>query len=539
MARFVGTPLRGVEFVNPGDEALSLRVVNDPHARLRIDAGGRLTWSSGAATGDVNLYRDGNNALITDDTFEAVSGIITLVTAGAPSAALPDGALAVDTTNDRFYFRSDSTWRVVQGGATVSANAPDSPIEGALWFDTDDGKLYVRQGNAWVLAGGGGSSVTVSDNEPASPTVGNLWYESDTGKMFIYYDSFWVEVSGDTGPQGPAGPAGPAMNTQDIRIAVAGAGEIDTSTGNLTLDSAGGTVTVDDNLTVTGNLTVSGTTTSVNTETVTIDDNIIVLNNNATGAPSENAGIEVERGSSVNVALRWNESTDKWQFTNDGTTYSDLGAGGSTISVSPNPPASPTEGNLWFDSDTAQTFIYYDSQWLEIGAGIGGGGSSSISVSPNPPASPSEGNLWFDSDTAQTFIYYDSQWVEVGGSTGGAVMQVSSSAPASPLEGRMWFDSDTAQTFVYYDSQWVEIGASAMAATVSANAPVSPISGQIWLDSDTGGVYVYYSNVWIEVGAVPQLTSAAITTALGYTPANSSTAATTGKAIAMSIVFGG
>jgi len=482
MARFVGTPLRGVEFVNPGDEALSLRVVNDPHARLRIDAGGRLTWSSGAATGDVNLYRDGNNALITDDTFEAVSGIITLVTAGAPSAALPDGALAVDTTNDRFYFRSDSTWRVVQGGATVSANAPDSPIEGALWFDTDDGKLYVRQGNAWVLAGGGGSSVTVSDNEPASPTVGNLWYESDTGKMFIYYDSFWVEVSGDTGPQGPAGPAGPAMNTQDIRIAVAGAGEIDTSTGNLTLDSAGGTVTVDDNLTVTGNLTVSGTTTSVNTETVTIDDNIIVLNNNATGAPSENAGIEVERGSSVNVALRWNESTDKWQFTNDGTTYSDLGAGGSTISVSPNPPASPTEGNLWFDSDTAQTFIYYDSQW-------------------------------------------------------------------------------------------VEVGASAMAATVSSNAPVSPISGQIWLNADTGGVYVYYSNVWIEVGAVPQLTSAAITTALGYTPAtpltsaaistalgytpappltsatintalgytpaNSSTAATTGKAIAMSIVFGG
>ena len=244
--------------------------------------------------------------------------------------------------NNRLYFRSNSTWRVVQGGATVSANAPDGPLEGALWFDTDDNKLYIRQGNAWVLAGGSGSSVTVSDNEPASPSVGNLWYESDTGKMFIYYDSFWVEVSGDTGPQGPAGPAGPAMNTQNIRIAVAGAGEIDTSTGNLTLDSAGGTVTVDDNLTVTGNLTVSGTTTSVNTETVTIDDNIIVLNNNATGAPSENAGIEVERGSSVNVALRWNESTDKWQFTNDGTTYSDLGAGGSTISVSSNPPASPT-----------------------------------------------------------------------------------------------------------------------------------------------------------------------------------------------------
>jgi len=116
-------------------------------------------------------------------------------------------------------------------------------------------------------------------------------------------------------------------------------------------------------------------------------------------------------------------------------------------------------------------------------------------------------------------------------------MFAGSDAPSSPLEGQLWFDTDTAQTFVYYDSQWVEVGASAMAATVSTTAPTGPISGQIWLNSDTGGVYVYYSGVWIEVGAVPQLTSSDVTTALGYTPANSSTATTTGKAIAMAIVF--
>ena len=109
-----------------------------------------------------------------------------------------------------------------------------------------------------------------------------------------------------------------------IKVGVTGANEIDTVSGDLTIDSAGGTVTVDDNLTVTGNLTVSGTTTSVNTETLTVDDNIIVLNNNATGAPSENAGIEVERGSSTNVVLRWNETSDKWEATNDGTVYGNL-----------------------------------------------------------------------------------------------------------------------------------------------------------------------------------------------------------------------
>lgn len=88
-------------------------------------------------------------------------------------------------------------------------------------------------------------------------------------------------------------------------------------------------------VTVSGNLTVSGTTTSINTETLTVDDNLIVLNNNATGAPSENAGIEVERGSSTNVALRWNESTDKWELTNDGSTYADIATEAYAASLTP------------------------------------------------------------------------------------------------------------------------------------------------------------------------------------------------------------
>ena len=72
------------------------------------------------------------------------------------------------------------------------------------------------------------------------------------------------------------------------------------------LDVTGNTV-------IDGNLTVSGTTTTVNTETVTIADNIILLNSDETGAPSQNGGIEIERGSSTNVQLRWNEANDYWQ----------------------------------------------------------------------------------------------------------------------------------------------------------------------------------------------------------------------------------
>ena len=46
-----------------------------------------------------------------------------------------------------------------------------------------------------------------------------------------------------------------AVNT--IQIGITSSAEIDTSSGNLTIDSAGGTVTIDDNLTVTGTLTTS------------------------------------------------------------------------------------------------------------------------------------------------------------------------------------------------------------------------------------------------------------------------------------------
>ena len=119
-----------------------------------------------------------------------------------------------------------------------------------------------------------------------------------------------------------------------VTVGVTAANEIDTTAGNLTIDSAGGTVTVDDNLIVTGDLTVNGTTTTVNTETISLADNIITLNSNATGAPTENAGIEVERGDSANVVLRWNETNDTWEATRNGTDYAALVLAGDDIATS-------------------------------------------------------------------------------------------------------------------------------------------------------------------------------------------------------------
>jgi hypothetical protein len=63
---------------------------------------------------------------------------------------------------------------------------------------------------------------------------------------------------------------------------------------------------------VQGNLIVSGTQTIINTETIDLADNEIVLNSNHTGAPTQDAGIIVNRGSSANVELFWDETNDRW-----------------------------------------------------------------------------------------------------------------------------------------------------------------------------------------------------------------------------------
>ena len=82
---------------------------------------------------------------------------------------------------------------------------------------------------------------------------------------------------------------------------------------------------VSGNLVVGGNLTISGTTTTVNSETISLADNLIDLNSNfTTGTPTENSGIRVMRGDLSAVQVRWNESTDKWEITNDGTNYSSV-----------------------------------------------------------------------------------------------------------------------------------------------------------------------------------------------------------------------
>lgn len=86
----------------------------------------------------------------------------------------------------------------------------------------------------------------------------------------------------------------------------------------------GGNTSIVGNLVVGGNLTVSGTVTTVNTEEINLADNIIALNSNHSGAPTQNGGITVNRGSSANAQIQWNETDDVWEIGNHGGTFYDI-----------------------------------------------------------------------------------------------------------------------------------------------------------------------------------------------------------------------
>lgn len=482
MTKFVGTPLRGIEFGAPSDEGISLKVAGDTFARLRIDAGGRLTWSSGDATGDVLLYRDDAGVLLTDDVFQATGGLVTLVSDGVPTEALEDGALAVDTYNSVFYFRANGIWHRL-GGVKLSATAPTG-VNGELWFNTNSQNLYVYSGE-WIAisggGGGGGASVLVQPNAPNFGSTGDLWYASTLGKFFIRYDSYWVEIA-SAGPQGPQGEQGIQgiqgvkgdkgdtgdLSTSilddlsDVTITNAGANDYLKWNGNswvnqtillgenttgeyvnslvagtgITILNNGGesstptirigqpvaptssvtfhSVTATGNMTIGGNLVVNGDTVILNTTVLEVEDNIITLNSGVSGVPVTDAGIEVNRGTSPDARIVWNEILDKWQFTNDGTIYTNLGAGGALISEAPPSPVDP--GTLWFKSSTAQTFIYYDSFWVEVG--IDGTGATIGTASPsNAIPNPVLGQIFFNKITLQLFVYNGTTWVNAASST--------------------------------------------------------------------------------------------------------------------------
>ena len=233
-------------------------------------------------------------------TGTATSGDVTLAIGQGNGITVAADAISVNAEPTQFSFSS--------GVLTISTGAIGSDELAATGVTAD---TYGSSTSIPVITVDADGRITSASTQSISTTLG-IAGDSGTDSIALGADTLTF-----TGGDGITTSVASDTVTIDVDSTVV------RTSGTQTI---GGDKTFSNNIVIDGDLTVSGTTTTVNTETILLADNIITLNSNATGSPTENAGIEVERGDSANTELRWNETTDKWQIEidPDNNTYQNI-----------------------------------------------------------------------------------------------------------------------------------------------------------------------------------------------------------------------
>ena len=101
MAQKFKTPIVIEELAATSTEAFTVKLDTESTERIIITADGKMTWGSGAATGDTTLYRSAANTLKTDDTFEASAGLVTMAAVRCRQYSPPRSPSAAYAADDQ------------------------------------------------------------------------------------------------------------------------------------------------------------------------------------------------------------------------------------------------------------------------------------------------------------------------------------------------------------------------------------------------------------------------------------------------------
>ena len=256
--------------------------------------------------GSTNLYHTNERV---DDRVNALIQAGTNITTSYDDAA---GTLTINSSGKTEEEIEDIVNGLIVGGTGISSTYDDSA--GTLTLATSITQYADSDAR-------GAISVTDSGGD------GSLAYNNSTG--VITY----------TGP-----------SASEVRAHISGGTGVSVSSGEISIGQAVATssdVTFADiaatgNVTITGNLDVNGTTTTLDSTNSTIADRLIELGTGTTGTPANDMGLVLERGSSDNAFIGWDESADKFLM----GTGSFTGASTGNLTVSTGTLVANLEGNV-------------------------------------------------------------------------------------------------------------------------------------------------------------------------------------------------
>ena len=307
-----------------------------------------------------------------------------------------------DTTNAT---NSSTGTLIVGGGAGIGLDlwvgddlqvVDDAAIGGNLevtgTFDvTDD--LAVNNTKFTVDAGTGNTIIQGTVQVDGNATIGNASGDQHTITGTVLFNQAITSTD---------------ITADNIQIGVSGATEIDTTSGNLILDSAGGTVNVTDDLDVDLNLNVDGNT--------KVDGTLTVDGNTTIGNAS---------GDSHSV-------TGTVQF-NQAITSTDITADDIKIGVDAANEISTTSGNLILDSDGGKVHITDNA---EIDGTLQVDGNATIGDNSGDQHEFT-GTVTFNQAITSTDITADN--IRIG---------VSASSEIDTTSGSLTLDSNTGETII-------------------------------------------------------------------------------------------
>ena len=309
------------------------------------------TLSSVTVSGNANVGNLGTGGLIT------ATGNITggnIITGGIVSAT-GNGTFGNVTATTFTGALSGAATSATTAGTVTTAAQPNITSVGTLTSLTVNGNISANNANIT------GNIVPTSNNIYSLGSASSYWKDAYIGPGSLYINgvkvleesSNAIVISADLNQTVKVTSSG----SGDVQLQTTGTGVvavkgplqiqaanyITSSTGgpigfsnpinvdtlsslsantNLTISANGtGNIQLNDDVTIAGNLTINGVGGNLSVTSLTVEDNIIDISAETTGVPVNNAGIRVIRGDEAAVQLRWNETTDTWQTTNDGSIY--------------------------------------------------------------------------------------------------------------------------------------------------------------------------------------------------------------------------